>query len=189
MDRFTAFFDANVLYPAALRNLLMRLTVRGLFRAKWSDAVHEEWMRSVMLDYPDITRSQLERTRDLMNRHAEDSLVTGFEQLIPGLSLPDSGDRHVLAAAIRTNADVIVTRNLQDFPDACLHPYGIEPQHPDTFIMDLFDLAPGAVVSAVREHRESLKNPPKTVDAFLGVLERQGLTQTALALRDYKSVL
>ena len=123
MDRFTAFFDASVLYPASLRDLLMRLAVRGLFRAKWSALVHEEWIRGVLADRPDLTRKQLERTRALMDAHVPDSMVTGYEKLIEGLDLPDPDDRHVLAAAIRGRADVIVTCNLKDFPPEKLAPY------------------------------------------------------------------
>lgn len=122
MDRFTAFLDSNVLYPAALRNFLMWLAVHGLFRARWSDSVHEEWMAAVQRDFPGITRKQLERTRELMNLHAQDSLVFGFEELIKSVQLPDPSDRHVLAAAIRSSAGVIVTRNLKDFPREALDP-------------------------------------------------------------------
>jgi predicted nucleic acid-binding protein len=189
MDRFTALLDANVLYPAALRNLLMWLTLHGLFRAKWSERVHEEWIAAVLRERPDLDRQQLERTRDLMNLHAEDSLVEGFESLIDGLDLPDPDDRHVLAAAIRSGAEVIVTQNLKDFPAEQLDPYGIEAQHPDTFISHLIDLNRDAVVAAAREHRASLKNPPKTVTEYLDTLERQGLTQTVAQLREIEPVL
>lgn len=185
MERLIAFLDSNVLYPAALRNLLMWLAFRGLFRARWSDSVHEEWMAAVQRDFPDITRAQLERTRELMNLHAEDSLVTGFEELLNTLELPDPSDRHVLAAAIRASADVIVTLNLKDFPRETLEPHGIEAQHPDTFVTHLFALNPGAVIIAAREHRTSLKNPPKSVGEYLDALERQGLTQTVAELRAY----
>lgn len=116
MARFTAFYDANVLYPAELRNLLMHLALTGLFRAKWSADVHEEWISALLEKRPDLTRDNLERTRALMDLHAVDALVTGDEDLIPGLRLPDPNDRHVLAAAIRGQADVIVTMNLRDFP-------------------------------------------------------------------------
>ena len=51
-----------------------------------------------------------------MDRHFPDALVVGFEPLIDGLTLPDADDRHVLAAAIRGQADVIITQNLKDFP-------------------------------------------------------------------------
>jgi hypothetical protein len=137
-----------VLYPAELRNLLMHLALVGLFRAKWSADIHEEWIS---------TRDKLERTRILIDKHATDALVTGYENLIPGLQLPDPDDRHVLAAAIRSRADVIVTMNVRDFPAETLGPFGIEAQCPDEFILHLLDLAPGAVVAAAQNHHQSLK--------------------------------
>jgi predicted nucleic acid-binding protein len=182
---FTAFYDANVLYPAELRNLLMHLALIGLFRARWSADVHEEWISSLLKNRPSLTRDKLERTRMLMDKHAVDALVTGYEDLIPGLHLPDPDDRHVLAAAIRGHADVIVTMNLRDFPSDTIGSYGIEAQHPDEFVLHLLDLAPGAVVAAAQNHRHSLKNPPRTVAEYLETLERQGLTQTVSVLREY----
>jgi predicted nucleic acid-binding protein len=182
---FTAFYDANVLYPAELRNLLMHLAVTGLFRAKWSADVHEEWISSLLRNRHDLTRDKLERTRMLMDKHAIDALVTGYEDLIPGLQLPDPDDRHVLAAAIRGQANVIVTMNLRDFPSDVLAPFGIEAQHPDEFVLHLLDLAPGAVVAAAQDHHQSLKNPPRTALEYLETLERQGLTQTVTALREH----
>ena len=185
MAGFTAFYDANVLYPAELRNLLMHLALIGLFRAKWSADVHEEWISNLLKKRPDLTRDKLERTRILMDKHAIDARVTGYEDLIPGLQLPDPDDRHVLAAAIRGHADVIVTMNLRDFPSDIIGSYGIEAQHPDEFVLHLLDLAPGAVVAAAQNHRQSLRNPPKTVAEYLETLERQGLTQTVSVLREY----
>jgi hypothetical protein len=134
---------------------------------------------------PDLTREKLERTRILMDKHAEDALVTGYEDLIEGLRLPDPNDWHVLAAAIRGCADVIVTRNVRDFPADVLRPFGIEAQHPDEFVVHLLDLAPGLVVDAARLHRESLKNPAKTAEEYLEMLEAEGLTETVAILRDY----
>lgn len=185
MAGFTAFYDANVLYPAELRNLLMHLALIGLFRAKWSADVHEEWIFNLLKKRPDLTRDKLERTRMLMDTHAVDALVTGYEDLIPGLQLPDPDDRHVLAAAIRGRVDVIVTMNLRDFPPDTVGSLGIEVQHPDEFVLHLLDLAPGAVVAAAQNHRQSLKNPPKTVAEYLETLERQGLTQTVSVLREH----
>ena len=164
MASLTAFYDADVLYGSQLRNFLMHLAMTGLFRAKSSAGVHEEWMARLQANRPDLTREKLERTRMLMDKHAEDALVTGYEDLIEGLQLPDPDDRHVLAAAIRGRADVIVTRNVKDFPRDALGPFGIEAQHPDKFIAHLLDLAPGLVIEAARQHRETLKNPAKTVE-------------------------
>jgi len=95
---FTALYDACVLYPAPVRDVLMHLALAAIYRAHWTNAIHEEWIRSVLKNRPDLTRVQLERTRDLMNAHARDALIQGFEDLIPSLSLPDPDDRHVLAA-------------------------------------------------------------------------------------------
>lgn len=125
MATFTALYDACVLYPAPLRDLLMRLAMTDLFRARWTDQIHDEWIRNVLANRPDLTSEQLDRTRELMNAHVRDCLVTGYESLIDSLVLPDPDDRHVLAAAIRTRASVIVTFNLSDFPEATLEPLGI----------------------------------------------------------------
>jgi hypothetical protein len=182
---FTVFYDANVLYPAELRNFLMHLALTGVFRAKWSSDVHEEWIRNLLENRPDLTREKLERTRQLMDKAAPDALVTGYQHLIPGLLVPDKDDRHVLAAAIRCGASLIVTCNLEDFPAEALSPFDIEAQHPDEFILHLFDLTPGLVIEAAHNHRTSLKNPPKTVEEYLDSLESQGLTQTASALREH----
>ena len=183
MATLIAFYDANVLYPAELRNFLMHLALTGLFRAKWSNAVHEEWITNLLKNRQDITRQKLERTRYLMDKAAIDALVEGYEHLIPTLSLPDENDRHVLAAAIEGEAQVIVTMNLKDFPDEVLQRYEMEAQHPDEFILHLIDLAPDAVMDAAETHRQSLKNPPKSVEEFLASLEAQGLPQSVAALR------
>jgi predicted nucleic acid-binding protein len=189
VSQFTAIFDACVLYPAPLRDLLMHLALTDLFRAKWTEAIHEEWIRGVLENRPDLTREQLERTRQLMNAHVRDCLVADYEDFIPMLTLPDPDDRHVLAAAIRSSADVIVTFNLDDFPPEALNRWGVGAQHPDDFINHLLDLAPHLVCAAAKRQRESLKNPPMSVDNFLASLERQGLAQTVAGLRRFEDVI
>jgi predicted nucleic acid-binding protein len=129
LANLTAVLDACVLYPAPLRDLFMELAVRDLFRARWSAEIHDEWIRNLRAQRPDIDPNRLERTRELMDRHVRDGLVTGHMPLVPSLSLPDEDDRHVLAAAIRSDAEVIITKNLKHFPRAILESYGIEPLH------------------------------------------------------------
>jgi len=114
---FTAVYDACVLYPAPLRDFLMWLALSGRFRARWSLEIHNEWKRNLLKNRPDLTTEQLDRTSDLMDQAIPDACVYGYERLIEGLTLPDVDDRHVLAAAIRCNASVIVTFNQKDFPD------------------------------------------------------------------------
>jgi hypothetical protein len=167
----------------------MWLGLSGRFRARWSAQIHDEWKRNLLLNRPDLSSAQLDRTSGLMDRAIPDGLVTGHETLIAGLTLPDAGDRHVLAAAIRCNASLIVTFNDRDFPAAALAPYGIEAQHPDLFIDNLFDLDPAAVVAAAQRQRAALKNPPLDVDHYLDVLLRQGLVQTVKALATYRAIL
>jgi hypothetical protein len=101
----------------------MEMAAMGLFRAKWTDRIHEEWISSLLENRPDLTRNKLERTRDLMNEAVPDCLVDGYEPLTAGVELPDENDRHVLAAAIHCSADALVTFNLKDFPPDRLAPY------------------------------------------------------------------
>lgn len=183
MGHLTVLYDACVLYPAPLRSLLMYLAMTGLFRARWTNEIHEEWMRSAVRDYPGLTRQDGERIRDLMNAHVLDCLVSGYETLIPSLELPDPNDRHVLAAAIHCGADVILTFNIKDFPGTILQSHGIEAQHPDEFIVQLLDQAPSDVCGAARSQRSSLKNPPLSVEEYLAALERQGIVRTVARLR------
>lgn len=186
---FTALYDACVLYPAPLRDVLMHLVLTDLYRARWTNLIHEEWIRSVLANRPDLTRAQLERTRDLMNAHARDAVVENFEDLIPALSLPDPDDRHVLAAAIRGRADVIVTYNLKDFPERIASSYGVEVQHPDQFLAHVLGLAPGPVLAALQRLRRSLKNPPIDIDRYLTTLEQHELPTFVARLKEYRSLL
>ncbi|PAU59029.1 PIN domain-containing protein [Pseudomonas sp. PIC25] len=186
---FTAVYDANVLYPAPLRDLLMHLALTGVYRARWTAQIHDEWKRNLLINRQDLTQAQLDRTSAAMDRAIPDALVTGYEPLCAGLTLPDPDDRHVLAAAIKCSASVIVTFNLKDFPPDVLRPFEIEAVHPDDFIADLFDLDHAAVLEAVQAQRESLKNPPHTARELLDRLLVQGLTQSVKLLSEYERLI
>jgi hypothetical protein len=151
--------------------------------------IHDEWIRNVLKQRPDLTRSQLERTRDLMNQAVLDCLVEDYEELIEGLQLPDPDDRHVLAAAIASASDAIVTFNLKDFPVGTLHKYNIELQHPDDFLHYQFGLNHAGVVIAAKNCRARLRNPPKTAADYLAILEAQGLPKTVAELSEYADVI
>ncbi len=167
----------------------MRLALTDLYRARWSDQIHEEWMTAVLRNRPDLPRAQLERTRSLMNAHVRDALVDGHQPLIPALELPDPDDRHVLAAAIKCGADLILTFNLDDFPEQALSIYGLGACHPDLFLVDQLNLDAERVCMAIRQHRSSLKNPPKTFAEYLATLEEQGLSRFSQAVRHYAAEL
>ena len=178
-----------MLYPAPLRDLFLQLAVTDLFKAKWTADIHREWIEALLRNEPHRDRPALERTRDLMDTAARDSLVTGYEPLIASLTLPDPDDRHVLAAAIAGRCDAIVTQNLKDFPEAALAPFEIEAQHPDEFLCNHLSLAPGVFCGAVRKVRARLLNPPYGVDENLATLTRQGLVATAGELQPFVDLL
>lgn len=134
-------------------------------------------------------REDLEKVKNLMDLHVRDAKVTNYEFLIDSLELPDKEDRHVLAAAIRCNADAIVTFNLKDFPEKILQTYSIEAIHPDDFINYQLDLSPSCVCDAIRRQRMALKNPTKTPEELLSILQRQQLPQTCLTLKEYIGIL
>lgn len=183
MEETTAILDACVLYPAPLRDFLMHLAVLDTFRARWTEAIHDEWMRNVLLNRQDLSRAQLERTRELMNANVRDCVVDNYENLIDSLDLPDADDRHVLAAAIHAEAEAIITFNLKDFPAEKLAPFGIEAIHPDAFIVMLFDENHALVISAIENQQKSLKNPPRSTAELLETLENNELNETVSRLR------
>ncbi len=180
---FTALYDANVLHPAGMRDLLVRLGQSGLFRARWTHQILDEMARSILRNRPDLESDRLARTSQLMCEAIADCLVTGYEPLIEGLTLPDPDDRHVLAAAIRCSAQVIVTTNLSDFPATALEPFNIEAQHPDQFVLDLVNLAPARVATVVQQQAAALQNPARTVHELFEDLSNSGLPRAVAALR------
>jgi hypothetical protein len=186
---FVALFDACIFYPAQLRDLLLRVAISDLFKARWTDRIHDEWIGSLLRDRPDIPPERLARTRELMNAAVPGCLVTGYEPFIDQLILPDPDDRHVLAAAIHCNAGVIVTMNLRDFPDDAVNVYGISVQHPDEFLSHVFDLRAAVVCSAFRDMREQLSRPPKTVRELLDDLMKAGLPNTVSLLESMEELL
>ncbi|MCA9764416.1 MAG: PIN domain-containing protein [Gemmatimonadetes bacterium] len=184
MASFSVVYDACVLHPAPVRDLLMRIAVSGLVRVRWTEQILDEMIRSIIRSRPDLSVGALDRTRELMCSAVPDCLVHGFERLIPGIHLPDPDDAHVVAAAIRGGAQAIVTFNLKDFPDHDLESWNIEAKHPDEFVMDSIDLAPGVVLQCLIEQAAALRHPSQTVDEVLETLRSAGLVRSASALRD-----
>ena len=172
-----------------MRDFFMRLASRFVFQPKWTDEIHEEWIEAVLRNRPDISRAMLERTRDLMNQYGNDWQVPPYGHLIPALTLPDTDDRHVLAAAVAAGTPIIVTLNTSDFPQATLASHGVRTVRPDAFACELLEAETGRFLRAVREHRASLKNPPKTVPEYFSSLEVCGLTLTVERLAEHTSEL
>ena len=167
----------------------MRLALTDLYQAKWTKDIHREWMDSLLKNRPDLTRERLELVQTKMDLHVRDCYVEDYEELIDEIKLPDLNDRHILAAAIKSNAQIIVTYNLSDFPFSSLSKYGIDTKHPDEFLRYLIDLAPAKFIKTIKETRLSLKNPPKNSNEYLTILEKQSLPQTVAYLKDYENLI
>jgi predicted nucleic acid-binding protein len=180
---FVVVYDASVLYPGTLRDLLIRIAQTGLVQARWTEMILDELFGAIKRDRPDLDPAKLDRTRVLMGTAVRDWKVTDFEPLIDSLKLPDSDDRHVLAAAIRARAQVIVTSNLKHFPVGDLVQWDIEPKSPDAFVRDQIGLDRDAIVAAIQQIADSWRNPVGTPADVLDRLERSGLAVSVAELR------
>jgi hypothetical protein len=177
-----AVYDACVLYPFQLRNLLVQCAADRLVEARWSNEIHDEWMRNLLAKAPRLTRARLEATRDLMDRVLPEARVTGYAARIPAITLPDPGDRHVVAAAEEARASIIVTWNVRDFPAAELRKHGLRKLTPDGFLTELYEDTPGAVAASVENARRNLNVSQVSRRAYLETLRRQGLKRFVSAL-------
>ena len=160
---FVVIYDDNVLYPSLLRDVLIPVAQRGLVRGRWTDRILDEVFFKLLENRPDLDHAKLARTRELMNASIRDVLVEGYEPLIAAVTLPDPDDRHVVAAAIRAQAQMIVTANL-----------------PDDFLVDQFHLDAIALHVIVQQIADDTTSPPMT---FSDGLERCGATQATALLR------
>jgi len=183
--RFTALLDANVLYPAPVRDYLLHLASLNLYKPKWSTKIQDEWIRNLLINRPDLTKEALKKTKAAMDSAFPDANVERYEGLISAIKLPDEDDRHVLAAAIRGKADVIVTSNLKDFPAATISIHDIEAQSPDEFISNLINLDRKKSLKALENQVKSLRYPPKTKEEVLETLTNCGLINSVDLLKDF----
>jgi len=171
---FTVFFDANVLVPVSVTDLVLRAAEQGLFLPRWSQKVLDEAMRAIGRSRPNLPPSRIRTRMQAMNARFPEAQVDGYDSLISMIDTPDPNDRHVIAAARFGHADLIVTRNLKDFPPVSVERWGLEAVTPDTFLRDLFDLFPQVMLVILREQAADMQHPPQQVEDVLASLERAG---------------
>lgn len=189
-NRYTALVDACSLASTLKRNLLLTLAEADFFRLRWSTRIMEETERAIERILADKgaedAAERSRKARKAMETAFEEANVTDFEALIPSCeTLPDPGDAHVLAAALKTQAATIVTENLSDFPSCVLSPLNLEAKSADAFIADTLSLDIGHGVAAIRKMRERLNRPALTAEELLLKMEADGLSETVDALRPY----
>ncbi|MEU4599549.1 PIN domain-containing protein [Nocardia sp. NPDC023988] len=179
--------DACVLVPIVKSDLLLTLAHRHAFCPLWSDLILDEISRAVVKVNPRMTEERIARRVDGMNAAFEDACVKGWEPLEHCVTgLPDSCDRHVVAAAVRGNAAAIITDNVRHFPDEALERWGIHAIASDDFLLDVLDLNPSVVLSSLIEMVGRRKNPPVTVDDILRALD---LANAPRSVREIRSIL
>ena len=183
MGRLTVVYDATVLYPSLLRDVLIRVAGSGVFRARWTERILDEVFFNLPRNRPDLDPKKLSRTRRLMCLAVEDCLVTGYEELIDDLWLPDPNDRHVLAPAISCGAQSIITENVKDFPCSILDGFGIRRQSADEFLCELIASSPAIVQHSIEDAAAAFKKPPRSVDEVLTALALSGTPRAVEMLR------
>jgi predicted nucleic acid-binding protein len=169
--RFAVVLDTCVLYPAHLRDTLLRQAERGLYRALWSADILEELERNLV--EAGIGVDPVRRLVAEMRSAFPDAEVSGYRSLSDGLTC-DPKDRHVLAAAVCTDAAAIVTFNIDDFPPASVDPFEIDVIDHDTFLLDQLDLTPPAVIDELQQQAVANRREPKTLSGLLDALARAG---------------
>lgn len=174
--RPVVLYDASVLYPSTLRDLLIRIAQTGLVQAKWTDEILDEVFRNLRENRPDLDVIRLERTRFLMNYAVRDCLVSGYQELVGVVQLPDPTDHHVLAAAIHARAQLIVTNNIRDFPQHCLTSWSVSAMNADEFVLELVTQSPEAVRLCVQQIASAWRDPQASEKDVLDRLERCGLS-------------
>lgn len=186
-DRFTVILDANVLASGLGRNMLLSLAEAGLFRPRWTNDILEETERAIAKIIGDSAKAKLQRER--IELAFPEACIDGHELFVGAIELKDPDDRHVVAAAIRTRAAIIVTENTRDFDAETLQVLDIQALRLDDFVADQIDLAGPEAVTALRAMRQRFKNPEITAEALVRRVEACGLVQTANLLEQYASLL
>jgi len=174
-----AVLDACILYPFHLRNVLVQAAVDRLVEARWTDAIHDEWIRNLAARAPAIPAERLQNTRRLMNEALPTATVSGYQKHIRRVNLPDPDDRHVVAAGIAAGASVILTLNIRDFPAKELKRFGLRRETPDVFLSALYDEVPDLMIGSLANARRNLTKTSVSASDFIGIVAGQGLGELA----------
>lgn len=175
--RFTVLLDTNVIYPVIIRDLLFWYAHYDLYTPKWSIHIFDEW-KEVMIR-KGVSLEEASKRIDKAQKAFPDALVKNYEGLIKSLDLPDQKDCHVLAAAIKSNSDLIVTNNVRHFPDYILASFGLIAKTADDFLTDIIDLNYEQAIAAFKEMVLHKRNPDLDEYEVLGQLRNCGLSDTA----------
>ena len=184
-----AVFDACILYPFHLRNIIVQAAVDRLVEGRWTDMIHDEQIRNLAASAPAIPVERLQNTRRLMNEALPTAMVNGYEEQIPVVNLPDPNDRHVVAAGITAGAFIILTWNLRHFPAKELKKFGVRKQTPDTFLSGLYDQVPDLMIGSLANARRNLTKSRISSPDFIDILNNQKLIHLARRAQEHVAEL
>jgi hypothetical protein len=182
-------FDACILYPFHLRNILVQAAVDRLVEARWTDQIQNEWIRNLVRATSSVQVERLSITRKLMNDALPAATVSGYEDYIATVNLPDPDDRHVVAAGIAAGATMILTWNLRDFPAKELKKFGLRKQTPDTLLTNVYEKVPDLIIGSLANARRNLSKTRVSASDFLDILANQKLAELASKMRKHRSAL
>jgi hypothetical protein len=180
-----AVFDACILYPFHLRNIVVQAAVDGLVEARWTDEIHDEWIRNLTTATPALSLGRLQATKRLMNQALPRATIDEYRDYIPAVSLPDPDDRHVVAAAIAAGASLILTWNLHDFPLTELKKFGLRRENPNSFLAHLYDNIPASMVVSLANARRNLSKTRVSASEFIDILKNQKLADLAKRIQKH----
>ena len=175
--RLICVLDTNIIYPIEIRDILFWFAFDELYTPKWSKHIFDEWIN--VMRRKNVPEKEISKRIGWPSKIFPDAMVENYEKLIENLNLPDLKDRHVLAAAIKSNADIIITNNLKDFPKDYLETFGLEAKSADDFLTDTIDLNPEIAIISFRKLVINRKNPNLDAYQVLDGLRKNGLKNTA----------
>lgn len=174
-----AVLDANVFYSMWVTDPLLSFADADLYEPVWSDRIMDEVRRHLPTIWSRATREGVDRYLSTLSRVFPNASVAGWKPLENAVELPDPDDRHVVAAAVKAHADVIVTSNLKDFPAKRLERFGLRAMSPDDFLTLLFDDDPDEAMKSMQSLVDSKRHPPCTMEEEIEHLRMLGLTKFA----------
>jgi hypothetical protein len=174
-----AILDACILYPFHLRNIIIQAAADDLVEPRWTDDIHDEWIRNLAVGPHAVPMARLQNTRQILNNAFPAAIVTGYEGHIAAVSLPDPDDRQVVAAGIAAGATLILTWNLRHFPAKELQKFGIRRESPDEFLSGVYDEVPDMVIRSLAKARLNLTKTNVSESDFIDILRLQRFVQFA----------
>lgn len=176
-----ALLDANVIYPTVMREMLLGAARAGLYQPLWSDRILAEWAHAAAKLGP-AGQAIAEGEIALCRAGFPEASSPSDPDLESQLWLPDPADTHVLAAAIKGGADLIITMNAKDFPQRVLAEHGLARQDADAFLMTFWSSQPESMRQIAERVQAEAERLSGTAQPLRPLLKKARLPRLGKAL-------